>query len=715
MHRYLVGSLVLLSSALIPLPTDAQVRFLDRMQLQPQAPSGSGATASGSPQGDVRVSRRMKSPVSHSKDQSVQSHDSALAIPHWTSSFQTQGAQYPFTVVGSDPSQGATTTIPTVIIPYRLVFSDGGVFDATTDLIDGVTPLAGVVNSPLFKPVPWNAGTTQLGTTQFGDATMRANFWSSIPGDRSGYHVLLSTPTVLPVQVIQVPAGYGYSWVDEAGAKVGIVDFGWLAETTSNLTLSLGIPPQALAIHLMSAVEGVGLDDGGSLGFHYEVIAGSASNPVIQPYIQTAYFSVASQQKNAAGTLVLGHEIAEWLMDPALDNIVPAWQDPAFPHVCDNQILEVGDPLEYISHGADVSLNGRTYKFPEVAFLQWFSEDHHSTSVNGWYSSLNTFSSPSMACPVSTLFSAVSFDFTGATSSVLTGLNNSVNNKMQIVAYATASPNFLAGIVMDFSFDPTTFAFSLGNLREVYFPGSRFTVPLKINDSGQIVGLYVDASGMEHGFLLSNGAYSTIDFPGAIASEAAAINNHGQPEIAGSYVDSTGKVHGFVMIGGKFFPIDAGFAANLAVTAINDHMQMTGVYDTGGALGVAQTFGFTGSLGSLTPLNFPNFSLQPAPTSTLLNSLNNKNEIVGTVKIQLANFLRVLPFLEGDGNFEPVGAGLDGSIASQGLGNNDAGIAVGSFQDPAGIHAGIAVPFQLLGLPQKSSVPLQIPLPFPLH
>jgi hypothetical protein len=343
------------------------------------------------------------------------------------------------------PFSGHTTTISTVIIPYRMIFPDGGVFDATTDLVDGVTPVAGVVNSPLFQPVPWSAGNTQLGTTQFGDAMLRANFWSLIPGNRSGYPVLLSAPKILPVQVINVPDGYGYSTVDSHGVKVGLVDFAWLAGITSSVTVSLGLPPQSLSIHLMSAVEGADLNGSGSLGFHYVVNLGTASNPILQPYLQTGYFSVNSafvhNNVNASGTVVLGHEVAEWLNDPTVDNVVAAWQEPAFPHICDSTYMEVGDPLTPVSPGIGVSLNGRTYQFPEVAFLSWFSDDRHSTSVNGWYSSLNTFSSPSTACPVYTNFGFVGFDFAGATSSVLTGVNNSVNNRMKIVGYAAAPPS----------------------------------------------------------------------------------------------------------------------------------------------------------------------------------------------------------------------------------------------------------------------------------
>lgn len=93
----------------------------------------------------------------------------------------------------------------------------------------------------------------------------RQAFWSSIHGNKSGYHVLLAQPVVLPLQVINVPADLGVTTIDSAGNRLGVVDFAWLDETVTNLNISLGIPPQALAIHLMSAIEGVDLNDGGSL------------------------------------------------------------------------------------------------------------------------------------------------------------------------------------------------------------------------------------------------------------------------------------------------------------------------------------------------------------------------------------------------------------------------------------------------------------------
>jgi hypothetical protein len=678
-----------------------QVRLLNR--LQPQTTSRWAVAANNVRNGLVGVSRRVKVDLSQ--------RDAALVMPHWTGSFQSQGVVYPFTVLGQDPSLGTTTTIPTVIIPYRLILPDGGVFDASTDIIDGVTPVAGVVNSPLFQAVPWTAGDTQLGVTQFGDAAMRANFWSSIPGDRSGYHVLMSQPFVAPVQVIAVPPGLGYTFIDSTGRPIGLVDSGWLLNLTNNMTVALGVPPQVLSIHLMSEVEAVDFDGGGSAGLHYGVVEGSGANRTFVPYIQAGYFGAQSaiglKRPQAIGTGVVGHEIAELFNDPAVDNDVPAWQDPALPHTCYNDLYEVGDPLQEVNSGIQASLNGRTYYLPDVTFLPWFTGAQRSTSVNGWYSLANAFGGPAAVCPVLTALAPLGFSFGGVNSTVMTGINNGANNQMQIVGYVTAG-NGIGGFVLDFGIGST---FTFGNIREVYVPGSRFTVPSKINDRGQIAGLYVDAAGAEHGFLFSGGQYSTIDYPGATSTEALALDNSGNPAVAGNYVDASGRVHGFVLTGGRFHSVDAGFAVNLSVTGINDHAQLTGTYDTGGPIGAGATSGFTGSLGSLTPLNYPS---KDFPTSTVANNLNNNNEVVGQVEIQFPSFPQHDPFLEGGGNFEKIPGGEAFTIAAA-LGNNDAGILVGWSQNPfLGAIAGIAIPVPLLQAAQPQ-IPVQVPLPFQLH
>jgi len=57
-----------------------------------------------------------------------------------------------------------------------------------------------------------------------------------------------------------------------------------------------------------------------------------------------------------------------------------------------------------------------------------------------------------------------------------------------------------------------------------------------VNDTDQIVGQYDDATG-RHGFLVSNGIFTTLDDPSATAGTiAAGINATGQ--IVGFYIDS---------------------------------------------------------------------------------------------------------------------------------------------------------------------------------
>jgi len=74
-------------------------------------------------------------------------------------------------------------------------------------------------------------------------------------------------------------------------------------------------------------------------------------------------------------------------------------------------------------------------------------------------------------------------------------------------------------------------------------------LPLGINDQGQIVGYYTDASGAAHGFLYSNGQFTTLDDPNAGTGNfqgtlASRINNAGQ--IIGEFVDGNNVQHGFL-------------------------------------------------------------------------------------------------------------------------------------------------------------------------
>jgi probable HAF family extracellular repeat protein len=115
--------------------------------------------------------------------------------------------------------------------------------------------------------------------------------------------------------------------------------------------------------------------------------------------------------------------------------------------------------------------------------------------------------------------------------------------------------------------------------RSIDFPQAIFTAAEGINPGGDIVGTYKDAGGHQHGFLLSNGQFSTIDVPNAVATIATGINPAG--DIVGRYTaprystaectasGSPACIHGFLYSQGTFstltFPGHPGaFAQRIA-------------------------------------------------------------------------------------------------------------------------------------------------------
>ena len=386
-----------------------------------------------------------------------------LAMPSFSTTYVRDGISFPLAVIGLDPAHGLTTTIPTVIFAYRLQLADGTVFDASSDVIDGVTPVQGVLASPIFTPTPWTAGGVSLGKTQWGDAVMRANFAGRMA---HGYHVLLGTPTVIPITV-DVPAAFGFSAGDPQSGVVAAIDADWLLNLIIQVTQSNGIPPTTLPIHLFSQVETAAFGHAISLGFHdaYAFMTPSGAT-VAAPFIQAGYFSKAAAlgagRPQVANTGVLAHEVAEWLMDPAVSNFTVPWQEPGHPGVCTNPLVEISDPLDVIAPGVDVG----GYRFPDVALLPWFTGSQVLRSVNQQYSLFGGLTSRSSVCPNFVNFQGVSLGITGADTTVFTG----VNNQHQVVGYFTVG-NALGSFILS-NVDPI--AGTAITLSSVLVPGSSF-------------------------------------------------------------------------------------------------------------------------------------------------------------------------------------------------------------------------------------------------
>jgi uncharacterized membrane protein len=103
------------------------------------------------------------------------------------------------------------------------------------------------------------------------------------------------------------------------------------------------------------------------------------------------------------------------------------------------------------------------------------------------------------------------------------------------------------------------------------------TFPEGITASGVIVGQYIDANGV-HGFELRKGQYTALDDPAGVqGSGANGTNDSGQ--VAGSYNDANGVMHGYLLTGGRYRTFDdpAGVQGSSA-DAINDSGQVVGLY-----------------------------------------------------------------------------------------------------------------------------------------
>jgi hypothetical protein len=154
------------------------------------------------------------------------------------------------------------------------------------------------------------------------------------------------------------------------------------------------------------------------------------------------------------------------------------------------------------------------------------------------------------------------------------------------------------------------------------YPGTgNSTLPQKINERGDIVGIYLGSGFLSRGFVrFSDGSFSApiVEPNDAVGfTEGRGINSSGT--VCGDYFGSDGNVHGFFLASGAFTEYDVPGAPNTFVNGINDRADFAGaVGDTFN--GPFQAFVSVG--GTIT-----SFSV-PGATSTLAYQLNNSNQLV---------------------------------------------------------------------------------------
>jgi probable HAF family extracellular repeat protein len=185
-------------------------------------------------------------------------------------------------------------------------------------------------------------------------------------------------------------------------------------------------------------------------------------------------------------------------------------------------------------------------------------------------------------------------------------------------------------------------------------PGSVETDAYGINDSGQVVGYYLDHNRKTHGFLLHDGIYSTIDVPDAVETQVFGINDSG--DIVGVFrePDRDGLI-GFLMTGDAFHVIYVPDSFETIPHAINDAGQIVGEYTS---LDFSGTHGFLFNQDSFTPIDtpfVPNPFLTVGGHLTIASGINTQGQVVGITRRD-----EVQPytsFVEMNGNFIPIAFG----------------------------------------------------------
>jgi len=121
-----------------------------------------------------------------------------------------------------------------------------------------------------------------------------------------------------------------------------------------------------------------------------------------------------------------------------------------------------------------------------------------------------------------------------------------------------------------------------GSVFELFnIPGSTSAQATGINNSGNVCGYFVDAKGVNRGWVLIGGRFDILNVPGSTGTQALGLNNKGR--VVGSYTDSAGNSHGFIYRESTqtFQSVDdpVGFGTTV-VNGINDKGVLVGFFGT---------------------------------------------------------------------------------------------------------------------------------------
>jgi len=216
------------------------------------------------------------------------------------------------------------------------------------------------------------------------------------------------------------------------------------------------------------------------------------------------------------------------------------------------------------------------------------------------------------------------------------------------------------------------------------YPGTGIvtTSPQKINERGDIVGEFIDSSGVVRGFVrFSDGSFSApiVDPNDTVGfTEGRGINN--RRTVVGDYGTSDGNLHGFFLSGGTFTGFDIPGAAFTAVLSINNPGDFTGTFIFPPVqTEIQQAFVSVG--GTIT-----SFSI-PAAIATLAYDITDSKLLVVGYYIDSSGILH--------GYYRDASGALHfpidptGSVGTILFGDNNRNWVVGRYADASGVTHGL--------------------------
>jgi probable HAF family extracellular repeat protein len=122
-----------------------------------------------------------------------------------------------------------------------------------------------------------------------------------------------------------------------------------------------------------------------------------------------------------------------------------------------------------------------------------------------------------------------------------------------------------------------------GTFTDIRYPGASYTFVHGINDHGRIVGTYLEPGASPnpdgtvprntvHGFVWEDGRFTSFDVRGSVYTQAFGINDRG--DIVGGYYDASGRQHGFLHHRGRDRTLDVPNGKGNIATGIDDHRRI---------------------------------------------------------------------------------------------------------------------------------------------